>query len=225
MVRGAALVACMALLLALGAADARAAPRRQDVPVQVRDTIFEPFSMTVQQGTIVTWSHLGRLTHTVTSDDGLFDSREMDTGATFSARFNAVGTFGYHCFFHGSPRSGMSGTVVVTPGDGGAPPLEPLQPPSEQPDGPAEPSDDGVPEAAAPEEPQPAEPPAEEAAEPEEAAQPEEAPAEPAVSEDWPVVLPEVGVALGPTRLLVALGLAALGVGIALRGRSKPPDD
>jgi plastocyanin len=217
--------------MALAAGETRAAPLRQDVAVQVKDTIFEPFSITVQQGTIVTWSHLGRLTHTVTSDDGLFDSGEMDTGATFSARFNAVGTFGYHCTIHGSPRSGMSGTIVVTPGDGTTP-LEPLQPPTpQQPE-----TDTGEPVQAAQEEP-PAAPPDEAVSEEPQAEEPTapqaEEPAQPAneaatqesvPAEDRPEALPEVGMAFGSPRLLVALALAALALGVSLRGGGKPPD-
>jgi len=67
--------------------------------------------------------------HTATGSG--FDSGNLNVGQSFSQSFNSVGTFSYHCQYHGS--LGMVGTVVVksasTPppsGGGGSSPPPPL---------------------------------------------------------------------------------------------------
>jgi plastocyanin len=53
--------------------------------------------------------------HTVTADDGSFDSGTLSSGKSFSYTFNTAGDFPYHCTFHGGPGGeGMAGTVTVT---------------------------------------------------------------------------------------------------------------
>jgi hypothetical protein len=58
----------------------------------------------------VTWTNTGQRTHTVSADDGSFDSGRLDPGETFSHTFTEPGTFSYHCGFH--PE--MLGTITVT---------------------------------------------------------------------------------------------------------------
>jgi plastocyanin len=68
---------------------------------------FAPAAVTVLQGDTVVWTYGPTdRNHTVTADDGSFDS-----ATDFSVRFDTVGTFGYHCKVH----SFMKGTVVVDP--------------------------------------------------------------------------------------------------------------
>lgn len=78
--------------------------------VFMRSTAFTPSSLTVVKGTTVKWTNKDNLTHTVTSDNGLFDSGNKNLGETFSHLFDSIGTFNYHCTTH----SGMTGTVIVT---------------------------------------------------------------------------------------------------------------
>ena len=79
------------------------------VEVQVVDFAFEPASVTVSVGTTVTWTNAGSRPHTVTAEDGAFDSGRLDPGETFSFTFEEPGTFGYFCGFH--PE--MQGEVAV----------------------------------------------------------------------------------------------------------------
>jgi hypothetical protein len=58
----------------------------------------------------VTWTNAGSRQHTVTADDGSFDSGRLDPGEQFSQTFDQPGTFTYFCGFH--PE--MQGSVVVT---------------------------------------------------------------------------------------------------------------
>src|SRR5215212_7815380 len=78
-------------------------------PVQVVDFAFEPGVLTVPAGATVTWTNAGSRTHTVTADDGSFDSGRLDPGEQFSQTFDQPGTYTYHCGFH--PE--MQGTIVV----------------------------------------------------------------------------------------------------------------
>ena len=84
----------------------------QDQPafeVQVVDFAFEPATLTVPVGATVTWTNTGNRRHTVTADDGSFDSGRLDPGEQFSQTFDQPGTFTYLCGFH--PE--MTGTIVV----------------------------------------------------------------------------------------------------------------
>ena len=60
-------------------------------------------------GTMVRWTNYGHHMHTVTSDNGLWDSGEFSHGHSFSYTFNQPGTYYYHCRFHRD----MRGTVIV----------------------------------------------------------------------------------------------------------------
>jgi plastocyanin len=77
--------------------------------VTIKDFAFAPGSITVAAGTTVTWTNQDSASHTVTADDGSFDSKALATGATFSQTFPTAGSFTYHCAIHTS----MTATVVV----------------------------------------------------------------------------------------------------------------
>jgi plastocyanin len=57
----------------------------------------------------VKWTNQDSAAHTVTADDGSFDSGQMAQGATFSFTFSKAGTFSYKCGNHPT----MLGKVVV----------------------------------------------------------------------------------------------------------------
>lgn len=78
--------------------------------VFMRNTAFTPSSITVTKGSSVKWTNKDDMTHTVTSDNGLFDSGDKNLNETFTHLFDSLGTFSYHCNTH----SGMTGTVIVT---------------------------------------------------------------------------------------------------------------
>ncbi len=78
--------------------------------VSISGFSFQPQTINVTAGTTVTWTNLDSVTHTVTSDTGLFDSGSLSTGQTFSRTFNTAGSYDYHCSIHPS----MTGSVIVT---------------------------------------------------------------------------------------------------------------
>ena len=79
--------------------------------VTIVDFAFNPASLTVVKGTSVTWTNNGSVGHTVTADDGTFNSNTVAAGATFSQTFDTAGTFSYHCSIHTT----MTASVTVTP--------------------------------------------------------------------------------------------------------------
>lgn len=111
--------ACVLLLLLPAVAYAHpghgpAVVQALDVP----DNRFEPASVTVGVGDNVIWEWNGAVrNHSVTADDGSFDSDPGKTpneiqhpqNDTFTHRFERTGTFGYHCKVHSS----MTGQVTV----------------------------------------------------------------------------------------------------------------
>ena len=77
--------------------------------VQIADFAFAPASITIAAGASVTWTNGDSAGHTVTADDGGFDSGTIANGASFTQDFPDAGTFAYHCAIHPA----MTATVVV----------------------------------------------------------------------------------------------------------------
>jgi len=86
----------------------------------IGDNFFQPKQIKVKAGTKVTWTNDGQVQHTVTADDGSFDSGSVDPDSTFSTTFDAPGTYQYYCAPHGSAGlHGMAATIVVDDPAGG----------------------------------------------------------------------------------------------------------
>src|SRR5829696_7449145 len=104
----------LAVLLAAGGVLSQVGPSaaHQDAAfdISVVDFAFEPATLSVPVSATVTWTNTGARPHTVTADDGSFDSGRLDPGEQFSQTFDQPGTFAYHCGFH--PE--MQGSIVVT---------------------------------------------------------------------------------------------------------------
>lgn len=77
--------------------------------VLIQSFAFSPSTITVSVNTTITWTNKDAAAHTVTSDNGLFDSGNMNTDATYSHQFTTAGTFPYHCTYH----SNMLARVIV----------------------------------------------------------------------------------------------------------------
>jgi len=84
-------------------------PQAQQASVKIQDFQFTPSKVTIKVGGTVTWTNNGPSTHTVTADDGSFDSGQLQKGKMFSQTFDSTGTFSYHCSIHSS----MKAQVVV----------------------------------------------------------------------------------------------------------------
>ena len=77
--------------------------------VWIQGVAFDPSTITVTTGTTITWTNKDAIGHSVTSDNGVFDSGILNPTETFSYTFNDTGTFAYHCKVHSS----MTASVIV----------------------------------------------------------------------------------------------------------------
>lgn len=77
--------------------------------ISMKNSAFSPPSLQVNINSTVTWINDDNMVHTVTSDNGSFDSGDIGPGSRFSYTFTSTGTFGYHCIHH----SGMVGTIIA----------------------------------------------------------------------------------------------------------------
>jgi LPXTG-motif cell wall-anchored protein len=108
-------VAALALLF-VALPVALAAPRAATQTVSIKDNLFDPKTITVNVGDTINWQYAGQNEHTVTADDGSFESGDLKAGekTSFSFTFTKAGTFAYHCKYHGGAGGqGMAGTIVV----------------------------------------------------------------------------------------------------------------
>lgn len=80
--------------------------------VSIEDFYFEPADAAVQPGDTIVWTNEGAHPHTVTADDGSFDSGMLQPGQSFSWTFTNPGTVTYHCNIHPF----MMGSVSVGQG-------------------------------------------------------------------------------------------------------------
>ena len=90
-------------------ADSGAAPAGPVARAGMRNLAFVPGTITIQAGTTVEWTNNDPLSHSVTSDNGSFDSGLIGSGNKWRHTFTTPGTYTYHC----TPHPFMKGTVVV----------------------------------------------------------------------------------------------------------------
>lgn len=90
------------------------------VAVELRNSTYQPPTVTVEPGTTVLWTNYDTLSHSVTSMTGIFDSGELETGDSFNYTFTEPGTYTYGCRINQSLESTrMPGRVVVSAGVAG----------------------------------------------------------------------------------------------------------
>jgi plastocyanin len=90
------------------------ASAQSDGSIRMNEDSFDQTAIHVAAGSPVTWANSSAFVHTVTADDGTFDSSDVTAGSTFQMIFTAPGTYPYYCQYHGGPGgSGMSGLIVV----------------------------------------------------------------------------------------------------------------
>jgi plastocyanin len=126
----------LALVVFLPAAVAQDG-RVEVVPVQnarsvdIGDNFFDPPNAAVEPGSTITWTNRGAVPHTVTADDGSFDSERLNPGDSYTVAFGGQGTVTYHCEIH--PE--MRGSVTVGGGGGTAPAEQPASSSESMPEG------------------------------------------------------------------------------------------
>lgn len=78
--------------------------------VAMRGMAFSPTNLSVAAGQTVTFVNDDLAPHTVTADDGSFDTETLEPGRAAQITFSTVGTHTYFCEIH--PM--MRGVVTVT---------------------------------------------------------------------------------------------------------------
>src|SRR5258708_35868089 len=89
-----------ALLGALVGLPAGAIAQDAATAVSIQDELFSPRTAQVSAGSPVLWSNDGAEDHTVTADDGSFDSGVLGSAETFAFTFAAPGRYAYYCTLH-----------------------------------------------------------------------------------------------------------------------------
>jgi len=119
MFRTALSTACLILVAGACAFGGDKAAARAITAISIVDFSFQPGSVNINPGDVVTWTNNGAMAHTTTSDTGLWDSGSLQPGQSFSFTFATAGSFDFHCNIHPF----MAGTVVVGAASAGDPSL------------------------------------------------------------------------------------------------------
>ena len=83
------------------------------VQVSLVNISYEPATVSVHQGGTVTWTHndtsVQNIVHTVTSDQGFWDSGDLSLGQMYSQTnaFLNAGSYHYHCMHHPTLMRGI----------------------------------------------------------------------------------------------------------------------
>ena len=75
----------------------------------IRNFSYAPRTLVVDRGTTVTVTNADGTKHSVTADDGAFDTRDLEGGARSRLVLDRPGRFAYHCDIHDY----MRGTIEV----------------------------------------------------------------------------------------------------------------
>jgi plastocyanin len=79
--------------------------------VDIKDFSFSPKRIVVKAGQAITVANEDNVTHTLTANDGAFDTRDLGGGHRDRLTVEAAGTYAYHCEIHPF----MTGAVQVSP--------------------------------------------------------------------------------------------------------------
>ena len=82
------------------AADSARGPAVVRRNVRIVDNDFAPRSLTIEAGQAVRWTNAGAIPHTVTANDGTFDSGLIETQGSFDLVFAEEGSYEYFCTLH-----------------------------------------------------------------------------------------------------------------------------
>jgi plastocyanin len=82
---------------------------RDTVTAEVADFMFRPARLVVAPGTTIIWTNAGQVAHTVTAEDGGFETGLIESGQRRALLFSKPGTFPFHC----TPHPFMRGEVIV----------------------------------------------------------------------------------------------------------------
>jgi plastocyanin/uncharacterized membrane protein len=91
------------------ASPAQPAAASSAAQVIMKNVSFQPAQITVKPGETVEWKNADIFAHTVTADDGSFDSGLIQPGQSWKMTVEKAGTIAYHC----TPHPNMKATLVA----------------------------------------------------------------------------------------------------------------
>lgn len=106
----AALVAVVTLNVTSDGSGSTGAAARNGTEVIIKNFAFAPTPLRVKAGTTVTVANNDGTPHTLTADDGAFDTGRLDGDAQRRITIDTPGTYAYHCQIHTS----MTGVIEAT---------------------------------------------------------------------------------------------------------------
>jgi len=78
-------------------------------PAEMRTMTFEPKRIEITAGTTIRWTNNDQLVHTISADDGSWDSGPIEPGKTWTHTFTQPGEYAFHC----TPHPFMKALIVV----------------------------------------------------------------------------------------------------------------
>ena len=76
---------------------------------EMRTMTFAPKRLEIASGTTVRWTNNDQLVHTITADDGSWDSGPIEPGKTWTHTFTQPGEYVFHC----TPHPFMKAVIIV----------------------------------------------------------------------------------------------------------------
>ena len=77
--------------------------------VIMKNTAYDPATLTIKVGQTVTWVNQDSTQHDVVANKGEFKSSLLASGGTYGFKFTQAGTYTYYCSIHPN----MLGTIIV----------------------------------------------------------------------------------------------------------------
>jgi plastocyanin len=106
----AAIVAVVTLNVPSDRSGSAGAAAKNGTEVIIENFAFAPTPLHVKAGTTVTVTNDDGTPHTLTADDGAFDTGRLDSDAQGRITIATPGTYSYHCQIHPS----MTGVIEAT---------------------------------------------------------------------------------------------------------------
>ena len=75
-------------------------PTYYSTTINIERNSFTPADVTVMQTGSLLWVNKDTQVHTVTADNGSFDSGDIQPGSSWGFTFNVIGPHTYHCKYH-----------------------------------------------------------------------------------------------------------------------------
>ena len=86
---------CAVAAMQAPSAAAQATPKGETREVISGDNFFDPEAVHVPVGTRIVWPNEGQTSHTVTADNGLFESGDLKPGQEYARTFDRAGAYRY----------------------------------------------------------------------------------------------------------------------------------